>query len=79
MPNVVGLNLQDAQTSLTNAGILVPSSIGYFGNWPITVNWLSGTFDVVTAQNPSSGTTNIVANSAVTLSVGNPKLSIAYP
>ena len=79
MPNVVGLRLEDAQNSLTTAGVLVPSSIGYFGTWPITVNWTTATpFDVVTAQSPASSTT-VTANSAVTLTVSNPKLGVVYP
>lgn len=79
MPNVVGLNLQDAQTSLQNAGVLVLSSIGYFGIWPITVRWTTNNpFDAVTAQSPNSGAT-VAVNSAVTLTVSNPKLSVAYP
>ncbi len=79
MPNVVGLGLSDAQASLQTAGVLVPSSIGYFGTWPITVNWTTGTtFELVTAQSPASSTT-VTANSAVTLTVNNPKLSVAYP
>ena len=39
MPNLVGLLLQEALQELEEAGILVPSSIGYFGTYPITVVW----------------------------------------
>lgn len=80
MPNVVGLGLSDAQDSLQTAGVLVPSSIGYFGTWPISVVWLTASpFELVTAQTPASGTTNVAANSAVILTCNNPKLSVAYP
>lgn len=79
MPNVVGLGLSDAQASLQTAGVLVPSSIGYFGTWPITVVWKTASpFDVVTAQSPASSTT-VTANSAVTLTVSNPTLAVVYP
>jgi len=78
-PNVVGLVLADAQTSLQTAGVLVPSSIGYFGTWPITIHWKTNSpFDVVTAQSPASSTT-VTANSAVTRTVNNPKLGVVYP
>lgn len=80
MPNVVGLCLQDAQTALSNAGVLNTGSIGYFGTWPISVSWKTNTpFDFVTAQVPTSGTTNVAANSAVILTVNNPKLGVVYP
>lgn len=79
MPNVVGLNLNAAQSSLQTAGVLVPSSLGYFGTWPITVNWRTASpFDIVTAQSPASST-NVTANSSVTLTVSNPKLGVVYP
>jgi len=79
MPNVVGLGLSAAQIALEAAGVLDLGSIGYFGTWPITVNWTTATpFDVVSAQSPDSGAT-VSANSAVTLTVNNPKLGVVYP
>lgn len=79
MPNVVGLGLSDAQASLQTAGVLVTSSLGYFGTWPITINWQTASpFDIVTAQSPASSTT-VTANSTVTLTVSNPKLGVVYP
>ena len=79
MPNVVGLNLEAATLSLENAGVVVLSSIGYFGTWPISVTWQTASpFNNVTAQNPSQGAT-VTANSSVILTVNNPKQSIAYP
>ncbi len=57
MPSLVGLLLQQAEAALKTAGILVPSSIGYFGTgtlrtqqgtfigaaatWPISVIWVN--------------------------------------
>lgn len=41
MPNLVGLELSAAQAALQATGVLNLSSIGYFGNWPITVQWVS--------------------------------------
>lgn len=57
MPNVLGTLLQNAETLLKTAGVLVPASIGYFGGgtlktqqglvpgaaatWPITVIWVN--------------------------------------
>lgn len=41
MPNLFGLDLQMAEQALQNAGVLVQSSIGYFGTWPISVHWVS--------------------------------------
>lgn len=80
MPNVVGLIYEDAQTSLITAGVLVPGSIGYFGTWPITINWIKSTKAVffVTAQSPAS-TTTVTPNSSVTLTVSQPPFSVAYP
>ena len=80
MPNVVGLNYNDAQTALQTAGVLVPDSIGYFGVWPITIHWIQSTnfLDTVTAQSPASSAT-IAANSAVILTVSQPKVSVVYP
>lgn len=80
MPDVVGLGLDAAQASLQTAGVLDTSSLGYFGAWPITVNWSTSAnrFDTVTAQSPSSGAT-VTANSAVTLTVTNKSLGVVYP
>lgn len=80
MPNIVGLELPAAQLDLQNAGVLVPGSIGYFGTWPITVKWgaSASAVNVVTAQSPASGG-NVAANSAVTLSVSEPKVGVVYP
>lgn len=91
MPSVIGQNLGSAQASLITNGVLVPNSIGYFGMWPITVNWtpptvirpsLDGTakpsYYVVTAQTPAANAT-IAANGSVTLTVTSPFTGVAYP
>ncbi len=91
MPNVVGQNLGTAQASLQTSGVLDPSSIGYFGTWPITISWIQPTvtrpsldgtakpsYYVVTAQSPAAATT-IAANGSVTLTVTSPFTSVAYP
>lgn len=80
MPNVVGLELPAAQLALQSAGVLVLSSIGYFGTWPITVSWKSSTKppSTITAQSPSSGTT-VAANTAVTLTAAEYPFAVAYP
>lgn len=81
MPNVVGLCYEDATTSLINAGVLVPGSIGYFGTWPITITWNKSTaqpVDFVLTQSPAANA-SVTANSAVTLSVSAPPMSVAYP
>lgn len=80
MPNVVGLELPAAQKALESAGVLVLSSIGYFGTWPITVNWQSSTkpASTVLTQSPSSGAT-VAANAAITLSAAEFPMGVSYP
>lgn len=80
MPNVVGLELPAAQKALENAAVLVLSSIGYFGTWPITVRWQRSTQppSTVLTQSPSSGAT-LTANSAITLSAAEFPFGVAYP
>lgn len=39
MPNLLGLEICEAEASLQSAGVLNPNAIGYFGTWPITVLW----------------------------------------
>lgn len=80
MPNVVGLELADAQQSLRAAGVLVPTSLGYFGTWPVTALWApsASAVNIVTAQSPTSGGI-VAANSAVMLTVSEPKVGVVYP
>lgn len=88
VPNLVGMILQEAEHALQVAGILVPTSIGYFGVWPITVIWVinpptllannPSNFPVVIAQSippGSSGTPNM----AITLTVIQPAGGVSYP
>lgn len=85
MPNVVGLNLSEATDAMESAGVLNTNLLGYFGTWPITVNWIEDSnepnavpADIVVAQNPFF-TATIPVNSPVTLTVSNPIISVAYP
>lgn len=38
-PSVVGLNYPEAQMALQKAGLYVPASVGYFGTFPISIQW----------------------------------------
>lgn len=80
MPNVVGLELAAAEASLTTAGVLNTSTLGYFGTWPITAVWQSGAVapTVVITQSPANGA-SVAVNASVTLHVAVPKISVAYP
>lgn len=81
MPNVVGLEYPAALAALVAAGVRV-LPLGYFQVDPVTFTWIphGGTAPgVVTAQSPSSGATGISANSAVSLTVANFAVSVAYP
>lgn len=80
MPNVVGQELYTAQASLQTAGVLVPTSIGYFGTWPITALWQLSTQPIFTVltQSVAQGAT-ILANAPVSLGVAQPKIAVAFP
>lgn len=81
MPNVVGLEYPAALAALVTAGVRV-LPLGYFQVDPVIFTWVphgSSAVGVVTAQSPSSGTTGVVANSAVKLTVANYAVSVAYP
>lgn len=80
MPNVVGLELTEAETSLETAGVLNLAAIGYFGTWPITVDWIEAEVEpfFITAQSPAPNTT-IGQNSTVTLTVANAPIGVVYP
>lgn len=41
MPNIVGRDLQDATAMLEAAGVIDLTQIGYFGTWPVEVDWLT--------------------------------------
>lgn len=80
MPNVVGLQLGTAQATLQSAGVLVPSAIGYFGTWPITVKWQKSSYPLLTvlSQSVNSGNT-VAANAPLSLGVAQVAVSVAYP
>lgn len=40
MPNVVGLNVPEATASLEAAGVVNTGFLGYFGTWPISIQWV---------------------------------------
>lgn len=64
MPNLYGLNLQEAEQALMLAGVLNTSALGYFGTWPITVQWVSadGAIPFIFTANSS-----ITADSSITV------------
>jgi beta-lactam-binding protein with PASTA domain len=81
MPNVVGLEYPAALTALVAAGVRV-LPLGYFQTDPVTIVWIKTAAaqpNVVTAQSPASGTTGVLANSPMTLTVSNLPVSVAYP
>lgn len=80
MPNLIGLELPAAELALKNAGVLAPASLGFFGNWPISVTWVANSKapGVILTQSPSASAT-VAANASVTLTASQPSMSIAYP
>lgn len=80
MPNIVGMELSAADGVLQAAGVLAPASIGYFGTWPISVQW-NGTnagAGVITSQSPAAGLT-VTPNVGMQLSVVPFPLGVSYP
>jgi len=89
MPNVVGLNVTQATAVLIQSGIvpndgLVSGSstpnVGYFATWPVTINWVKNAAvksGLVITQSPSSGTTNVALNAAVTLTASNYPMGVS--
>lgn len=77
MPNVVGVEYPDALTAMVTAGVRVVP-LGYFQADPVTLTWVKATAApfFVTAQLPANGAT-VAANSAVTLTVSAPSVSVA--
>jgi len=81
MPNLIGLEYPDALRAMVVAGVRV-LPLGYFQTDPVVLKWMKTTAakpGFVIVQSPASGTTGVVANSAVTLTVSNYAVSIAYP
>ena len=78
MPNLVGLNLQEAEQALESAGVINLSTLGYFGVWPITPKWVAGgKGGIVQAQSPSSGSQAAV-NSSIVLTLGQYTVGVSY-
>jgi len=81
MPNLVGLEYPDALAAMVKAGVRV-LPLGYFQADPVTLTWIktaAAKSGFVTMQSPASGTANVIANSAVNLTVSNYVVSVAYP
>jgi beta-lactam-binding protein with PASTA domain len=81
MPNVVGLNIDEATAALETAGVLNTQVLGYFGTWPITVNWepeANVAPGIVASQSPAA-TDTVDENSAVTLTASNLPVAVIYP
>lgn len=80
MPNVAGIGLYAAQASLQSAGVLNPDTLGYYGIWPINVQWQrsASTPGTVLSQSPAQGTP-IAVNSTVTLGVAEFPTGVVYP
>lgn len=80
MPNVVGLELTEAETSLESAGVLNVAALGYFGAWPITVDWINSQQApyTITGQTPAANS-SVNANSAVTLTAVIVPIGVVYP
>ena len=80
MPNVVGLEYATAQAALQKAGVYVPSSIGYFGTFPITALWQKSAQPPLTVltQSPAANAT-VAVNAPVTLGVSQFKVGVAFP
>jgi hypothetical protein len=88
VPNVVGVILREGIQLLTDAGVYVPSAIGYFGTDPITVQWLPvalgrkdgayiGDFGIIHAQIPPAGSA-VVPNSPITLIVSSYPEAVSF-
>lgn len=86
MPNVVGVNLQQATTYLIQARIApdngaLPNGsftvVGYFDKWPVTISWVKGSKPgIVLAQTPAAGLP-AAFNTPVTLTVASFPFSVA--
>ena len=77
MPNVVGVEVPQALASMVTAGVRVVP-LGYFQTDPCRLIWTKSTAKpgFITAQAPSSGA-NVLANSAVVLTVSAFPLSVS--
>jgi beta-lactam-binding protein with PASTA domain len=80
MPNLVGLELWDAIGVLEEVGIYVPSKVGYFGVFPISVIWRQSSVaaGTVLLQSIQTGQ-NVKPNFPITLTVSDYPISVAFP
>ena len=87
MPNVVGVNLQQATATLIAAGVIpndgvLPGTqypvVGYFDKWPVAVNWQRSAYPpgFVVAQSPAASS-GVAFNSAVSLTLSAPPLGVS--
>lgn len=80
MPNVVGLEYSAAQLALQNAGVYVPSTVGYFGTFPITAAWQKSAQppSTVLSQSVASGVM-LAANAPIRLGISQPPMGVVFP
>lgn len=80
LPNLIGLELYDGIAVLEEAGVLVPTKIGYFGTYPITVEWQQSpvTGGTILNQLPVAGS-GAKANQLMTLTVSQYPVSVSFP
>lgn len=80
MPSLIGLEYPMAILALQQVGIFVPSSLGYFGTFPISIKWQRSALPpgTVLGQVPQPGTF-VAANGAVLLIVSEFPMAVAFP
>lgn len=78
MPNLVGLNLQEAEAALESAGVINLATLSYFSVWPVSPTWVNGgKGGIVQAQSPASSS-QVVANSPIALTLGQYAVGVSY-
>jgi hypothetical protein len=81
MPDLSGILYFQAEANLVTAGIVIPSKIGYFDEWPIAVKWITDPqvlAGYVVSQTPAAGTP-VKPNSPIVLTVSDYTVEVAYP
>jgi len=80
MPNVVGLDYENALAMLQTDGVIVPSSIGYFGTYPVTAIWQESNQapGIVLAQQAAAGAA-VLPNQSITLTISQFPVAVAFP
>ena len=80
MPNVVGMEYQEATQVLTGAGIVVPNRWSIFAVTTITIAWQKSLSEpgLVLAQSPGAGDL-VEPNSPTTLDVSQFPIGVVYP